>query len=952
MSHFDPGILPRGDLLRAAFPDQRLDFEGWGTLRCRLPGCKHKNGDRSPSLKVNAESGAYQCMTSGRKGNTWKAFVVAFWGEERWKEIVRQAFGRSGSGRKKTDEEHRIELRDHWKTLAPERAWTDRYGILPTLSGHYLRSGARYASDPVSETVVGIWHRRALVGAKWRLPAGEEWRVGAMKRDPLAKYALTKGSQVDVLFLEDRAKKFPDAALVVCAGEKDALVAASHLDPERWQPVSGHYSEGARRMPRGLRELARGRDVVVAYDGDDAGRGGTCKVWRYLKKEARSLRAAVLPDGEDLAEAFERAGPRAIFELLEAAVDEVPSSWWELPEAAGDPEEPEPQSQEARRKAFDTTHALDGWAEHGGATGVFRSEKGGGETFAIVLDGIGRREWIRKISTEDPDDPSGWHLEESIGLVFQLLDGRRVERIVAPGFDGFRKAFGQSDLDEAQSLGEVQLKKLHQWIARQSKGAPRHEEIRALGPYRDLGWLAPGGFRVRGGKVEEAPFEVTPPGDQEELRRFCLARAERSGLEELARWVLTDLLRCDFADQRYTLPLLGAFLQAPLWPRLRALKSFQRYVFWVQGESGSGKTLVCRHFWSFWGKFRRSSGLSTWSSSATYLESLLHLAKSCPVFIGDFKRGQFSRDEYRAAIRLIQGYADESSRGRARRGSGEVERKRPPRAAWIVDGEDLPEGEQSTLGRLCVLKVEPHAQRRLCADVLSLDPERFDQLPALTAEWIAWTQREEVRLTQHLTDALEELERSLAGGAANRSRIARNYAVQLATIWGFLDFLGDLGARDQTEDLYLKALEYAKADACAQLGEVQDESAAERFVDTLRVLLHSGALTLRPHRKGGGSGPRPFDHAEGPAQVAGTYHRRKAWIWPDVALSAVNAHLAKGGGRRIEFTQGAIERQLLNSTIQGIPYQRVEAFRDDRSRLHVWAMSLDELGAPDEEAAT
>ena len=250
---FDITKLPRDQLLREAFPGQEINPDGndFARVSCTIPGCEHTHGDTppagKPSLDVNVRSGALICR-GNTVGGTWKAFVQTFWNEERWRQLCQ--------GQKPT-------FSETWHSLSSERLITERYRITPELSRRYLRSGCRCDGDPRSETVVGLWEGGSLVGMKWRLPDGARWQKGNVAiKDPCAKYALTKGSSVKLLFLGDRMREFPRATVLVCAGEKDALVAASHLNPERWAPVSGCFGEG--KVPFGLATAAEKRRVVVA----------------------------------------------------------------------------------------------------------------------------------------------------------------------------------------------------------------------------------------------------------------------------------------------------------------------------------------------------------------------------------------------------------------------------------------------------------------------------------------------------------------------------------------------------------------------------------------------------------------------------------------------------------------------------------------------------------------
>lgn len=952
---FDASKLPREALLAEAFPGQEIKpaRNGWARLSCTHPMCSHEHGDRpphgTPSLDVNVESGAFECRSFNRTGKGWKDFVTTWWGENRWRQVLRDA----GYGGRKP-----ASLQERWDDLRPESAWSTSLKLDPALARRYLRSGCRYPGDPRSDTAVALRDGAGqLVGIKWRLPPGGSWKVGsAAKKDPNAKYVLTKGSDPSVIFLAELVADRPGATVLICAGEKDALAAASSL-PETWAPVSGCYGEG--RVPRTLAELVRGRRVVIAYDGDRAGHEGA---WRVARAVARTCEgspvAALLPEdtppgarkpGWDVANLLAHSGPQGLEALL-AEAGPVPAEWEPKEDSPqGDPppiEEEEPEAPLFERDAVESS--LSKWGELDGCV-VRWDNRGRGENARAVavccFRGIPRAIRVRTVWTEDPEDPSGWAQAQQVTYRFVLQGGAELDRTVATGSRAFEELLDEVELARAcEAVGRTARSQLFLWTLQ--KSTPEViEERAAIGPHPGLGWLAPPCLAVRGGRIEDLGAAVVPPQTMQEFRRFRLARLSPKRLRQVARWVVGPLLSCDHADQAYTIPLLGASLSAPLWHAIPELDSWQRHVFWIQGPTGVGKSQLTRYFWSFWGDFVNPSGLANWLSSVTWIEGLLHSAVGVPTFVSDFKRGSFSRDEYRAAMRLIQAYADRTSRGRARRGTAEADALRPPRATWIVDGEDLPEGEASTLGRMVVLRVEAAEGRSLCAraEDSTLSPAMVRDLPGVTAAWIAWTQSNEQALTAILARAVRDMREALSSQASNAARIVRNYAVQLATIRGFCTFLWELDKVQGLEELDRRALDVYTAMAEDQISAVQGETAGESFLDQLRVLIHSGAIYLRPEHACAAQEVFSGFPREGNAVCVGTYDGAGvAHVWPARAVPVVNGSLTRGGGSRIEFSRRAIGQQLSSLGIRVTRRRVSDPGLGNRPRA--WTVPLELLG--------
>lgn len=338
MSDFDTGAVWDAAAPRL-FPGQevRWDRSGYAVVRCVL-GCAHKNGDARPSLQLR-RAGGFECKTFGLKGSQ-KDLVVRVLGESAWTELGRIGAGGGGGGK---DEP----LDAVWGRTRPEKAWTVRFGIPQDLSGRFLRSGKRWSGDLEVETHIAIYDELGrLVAIKSRRPDGKAWPQG---NDREAKYRLTRGSKVAGLTFAPRPPAdHPAATVLVCAGEKDALVAAAHLPADRWAPVSGVAGEGT--VPASLVQACAGRRVVLAYDPDPAGRAGAAKLWRALQGKAAEVRVALFPDGDgpagegkwDVAAVVLDGGVTALREgeptpggaklaaILEAAVAELPAGWAEL----------------------------------------------------------------------------------------------------------------------------------------------------------------------------------------------------------------------------------------------------------------------------------------------------------------------------------------------------------------------------------------------------------------------------------------------------------------------------------------------------------------------------------------------------------------------------------------------------------------------------------------------
>lgn len=109
-----------------------------------------------------------------------------------------------------------------------------------------------------------------------------------------------KGSRLDDLYGVWRTRNRPE--IIVCEGESDTWTVAK-LFAEQPLDVVGLPS-GVSTKPRdSWVDFLRGRDVVLLFDADRAGREGVGRWLAALSGTARSTRVACLPDGTDASSA-------------------------------------------------------------------------------------------------------------------------------------------------------------------------------------------------------------------------------------------------------------------------------------------------------------------------------------------------------------------------------------------------------------------------------------------------------------------------------------------------------------------------------------------------------------------------------------------------------------------------------------------------------------------------
>lgn len=834
--------------------------------------------------------------------------------------------------------------RRRWERLEPAdgRGWGERFGITRALERRYLRWGSKWWSrsrEHASPPGVVIAIRDAqgeLVGIKWRRP-GDSWGVGVVsasvdardydqggKRD--AKYMAQGEALNRQVFLLEEAQRFPGATVVIVGGEKDALVAASHLDPERWAAVSACTGEGSTRtcLATLVEHVGTSRPIVVALDGDKAGREGTEKAVKELHRlGVAAPRVAQLPEGMDATDVLMVNGAEALDQLLAGAEQRRRAGQQEGGDTVADP--------------------LDDWEEDRGRVVRWAPKAGGGRHGRVMFDGIPRVEASEVIWHETPED--GWVQRKRLVLVAQLRDGREI-RHAGEGLEAFKHLL-ELAAGANRCMTSTEKGFLFEWASRR---APRARIVRLAAGYcgEAVGWLFAPGVRVHGGKVTKHHHEVAAPGPND-LARYRLAILSPERLREVAAFVASKLIPCDHADRAFTLPILAGVLVGPVWTHVKEVANWQRYSFFLQGSSGVGKSQLLRYFMSLWGDFTSPEGLSTWASTTTFLEEIAYRTPGVPFYVGDWKPANFGgKRGADQARRFLQAYGDRSARGRAN-SSAELRTRKEPRCQLVIDGEDLPEGEQSTLGRMVSLRVEG-SSNGLCATAHEgvLPPELVVDLPGLCAEWIAWVQRHARTIGGWIPEIAAQVDAAVPDelGQTNRRRILRNHTLQLLTLRGFCAFLDELG--QFCEPHYTRALEVILAQAGDQVASVSEEAAGDTWLSTLKALLMSGEVHLEPEERGPGpdsSGVYPFHEPKHSSTRVGTYHQEVAYLWPRAADPAVKRRCPE-----LQFSRRAILQQLKESGVVERRQRRIPGGRVWAWAVHLDALAGEELDDEDAEA--
>jgi hypothetical protein len=378
-----------------------------------------------------------------------------------------------------------------------------------------------------------------------------------------------------------------------------------------------------------------------------------------------------------------------------------------------------------------------------------------------------------------------------------------------------------------------------------------------------------------------------------------LARLEADELLKAKKAVVDDFLRLH--ERRVMFSLLGAVALAVLE---RFGGASQRPAIWLAGLTGSGKSFAEKLAANFFGDFPVSAGtaFTSWSSTANYVERAGYYYRDALYCVDDYKPETIRPEQ---AVRVLQGYADGSARGRLQ-SDATANVSRPIRGLLLSSGEDLPEGSAATLARSIVVPV-PNRPKDIARGQRCLAVRRL--YPAVTADFIAWMlKNDQVKGFAALVATHQARFYAGIAGKQNDARIASNFALLAAAFEEIAVYLADAWPEHAAE---------TKAFVEKDLIQLRDEmiarttgqQASEIFIITLYGLLERSVVTLQRYPQ-----QKP-EHGEIFVGTRMDSYQPVVHLALDAALKAVQQQLRGEGRPELKVTRESLVDQLIEAGI-------------------------------------
>jgi hypothetical protein len=379
-------------------------------------------------------------------------------------------------------------------------------------------------------------------------------------------------------------------------------------------------------------------------------------------------------------------------------------------------------------------------------------------------------------------------------------------------------------------------------------------------------------------------------GGDEVARRLEMTRLKPGPLAAARLHIVADLLRLH--DRPVMFSLMASVAAAVLCSHAGLT---QRFVLWLKGLTGAGKSFAAKLMMNFFGDFDPMPGLTqfaSWIWTPNRIERTGYLHNNALMLIDDFKPEITPAYQ---ALRVIQAYADGSGRARLRADSSTA-LIWPIRAQLVATGEDLFQHNASGLARAVVVDVANHVKDIARAERCLKSRPRYR---GVMADFVAHLIRED-RLSGFSAEYRSSRDYFLLGNEArqNAARICGNLGMLAASARAFGFYLSDVWPSWEDEiDAYVE--EDLVAIRNDMLDLVQDHEASQIFMGELRTLIGARAVLVTDHLKGEGG------------ILAGTVGR----LYEQEGVIAISISRAMGEVQKSLRSQGRAELAVSERTL-------------------------------------
>lgn len=278
----------------------------------------------------------------------------------------------------------------------------------------------------------------------------------------------------------------------------------------------------------------------------------------------------------------------------------------------------------------------------------------------------------------------------------------------------------------------------------------------------------------------------------------------------------------------------------------------KRYVLFIYGESGTGKTFLADRLQRFFGKFPNNEKLG-FTSTFAYNMAELGLLKDVFVLIDDYKKTK--EQESSTLTNIIHSYTENLARGRlsgANQGFKNAVQN-PPSGNVCITGERRPQIDPSDISRCLILEVNPTElksleERYAIGKRILAHEERF---PEVMADYIHWAIASKYGWTENLEVRIEDAYSQITNGAFSDNqmemRILNTIGINFVSFCMFISYLEDRKVITQRkgDEMKIEMIGILRGFRDYVYSIIKRDSPEYLFVDSVSEAIISGKVEIK-----------------------------------------------------------------------------------------------------------
>ena len=315
-----------------------------------------------------------------------------------------------------------------------------------------------------------------------------------------------------------------------------------------------------------------------------------------------------------------------------------------------------------------------------------------------------------------------------------------------------------------------------------------------------------------------------------------------------------------------------------------------RYIYWMQGGSGAGKSFLMERMQCFYGTFPY---VTSWSSTPNAIQKIGYFFKDAMFLVDDFKKDTV-KGNYGDARRIMQTYTDMG--GRSRLSSDSSLQKTYRILGWLTStGEDNVEGEASNLARTITIFTKNKTRDMKKGYYVKEHDPMFSGFTPRYIHYILNQDKDEInaKLKYYQNLFYEGI-----GEQDNSMRISLNAAMLMTSFYYAANFLW--GERDAKGPILVQE-KFLGGLVEELIKFAVSESSSDRFWNTLMELLAAGKIRLQ-------NDTSVDDEKTSKADIVGYYGADGVYLVMELAYAQVQKHLS--GTSALGHSKNAIMNEL------------------------------------------